>query len=275
MLQINDEMIHYWSKINDVVRMALDDDGFIEEMESVSEPNSFQPRLLPVELSFILALLGWIIIGSTLNVVIFNSFPLKLATSEWQLSLIGALLNSSFALLVGVTMIVFAQCLNVEDQTLKNWQLLASRFAALFAALLVLIIPFQYFLGARFLKQQTISTVAAVSNLQGIAKGISAVNSEAQLRAYVGSLPNPPSLPAKFDAAFPVIKNRAIENIKAQINAIDTNTKLQKSEAFQVFLKEAIRNTAQAILMAAAFSLIASASGKASNKVTRFFTAIL
>jgi hypothetical protein len=108
--------------------MALVHDGFIEEMESVSEPNSFQPRL-PVELSFILALLGWIIIGSTLNVVIFNSFPLKLATSEWQLSLIGALLNSSFALLVGLTMIVFAQCLIAEDQTLKNWQLLASRFA--------------------------------------------------------------------------------------------------------------------------------------------------
>jgi len=254
--------------------MALDHDGFIEEMESVSEPNSFQHRL-PVELSFILALLGRIIIGSTLNVVIFNSFPLKLATSEWQLSLIGALLNSSFALLVGLTMIVFAQCLIAEDQTLKNWQLLASRFAALFAILLVLIIPFQYFLGARILKQQTISTVAAVSNLQGIAKGISAVNSEPELRSYVASLPNPPALPAKFDAAFPVIKQRAIENISAQINAATYNSEIQKSQALQVFLKEGIRNTAQAILMAAAFSLIASTSGKASNKVTRFFTAIL
>jgi len=78
----------------------------------------------------------------------------------------------------------------------------------LFAILLVLIIPFQYFLGARILKQQTISTVAAVSNLQGIAKGISAVNSEPELRSYVASLPNPPALPAKFDAAFPVIKQR-------------------------------------------------------------------
>jgi hypothetical protein len=43
-----------------------------------------------------------------------------------------------------------------------------------------------------------------------IAKGISAVNSEAELRAYVASPPNAPALPAKFDAAFPVIKQGAI-----------------------------------------------------------------
>jgi len=67
--------------------------------------------------------------------------------------LIGLLLSSSFPLLVGISLIVFAQFLNLNDQTLQRWKLLAARFAALFAVLLVLIIPLQFFLGQRILKQ--------------------------------------------------------------------------------------------------------------------------
>jgi hypothetical protein len=177
--------------------------------------------------------------------------------------------------LVGISLIVFAQFLNLNDQTLQHWKLMAARLAALFAVLLVLIIPLQFFLGQRIFKQQTTSTAEAVDNLQKIARRISGLNSEEQLRVYVGSLPNPISLPAKFDAAFPVIKNRAIENIKAQINAINNNVQLQKTEAFQTFLKEAIRNVAHAILMATAFSIVANLAGGAGNLVTRFLTTIL
>jgi len=71
------------------------------------------------------------------------------------------------------------------------------------------------------------------------------------------------------------MKNRAIENIKAQVNAINANIELQKSEATQTFLTEVIRNTAQAIMMAAAFSIVANISGGANNKVTRFFYSII
>jgi hypothetical protein len=42
-----------------------------------------------------------------------------------------------------------------------------------------------------------------------------------------------------------------------------------------VFLKEAIRNTSQAILMAAAFSALANLSGKSGNAVTKFFYELL
>ena len=189
--------------------------------------------------------------------------------------MIGFLLSSSFPLLVGISLIVFAQFLNLNDQTLQRWKLLAARFAALFAVLLVLIIPLQFFLGQRILKQQATSTDEAVNNLQEIARRISDLNSEEQLRVYVGSLPNPISLPAKFDAAFPVIKNRAIENIKAQINAINNNAQLQKTEALQTFLKEAIRNAAHAILTATAFSIVDSVAGGSGNKVIRFLAARL
>ena len=72
-----------------------------------------------------------------------------------------------------------------------------------------------------------------------------------------------------------MIKERAIENIKAQINAAQNSIEIQKSQALQVFLKEAIRNTAQAILMAAAFSALANLSIGTNNAVTRFFCSLL
>lgn len=150
-----------------------------------------------------------------------------------------------------------------------------SRFAAWLAVLMLVIIPLQFILGLRALNQQTIPAAQAIAKLKDIAKGINNVNSEPELRAYVASLPNPPALPSKFDAAFPVIKERAIQNINAQINATANNAELQKSQALQVFLKEAVRNTAQAILMATAFSVLANLSGRASNIVTRFIYSLV
>jgi len=246
-----------------------------EEIGLVSESDSDRRKRLWLRTSFAVAVVGWLIIGSTLNTIIFNSFPLKLATPEWQLSLIAALLSSGFAFLVGAMLIALALLFNPKEQVLQKWQRTVSRLSGLFAILLVTMIPLQFFLGSRALNSQTINSFEAINNLKGVVKGINAVNSEPELRAYVASLPNPPALPAKFDAAFPVIKQRAIENITAQINAGTNNIEIQKSQGLQMFLKEAIRNTSQAILMAAAFSAIANLSGRSGNAVTKFFDGLL
>ena len=246
-----------------------------EELESMAESDSIRRRRIRSKSSFTLALLGWLIVGSALNSIIFASFPLRIATVEWQLNLIGSILSSSLNILIGSTLIIIAQLFNAEERKLQTWQVMVSRFAAWLAVLLIIIIPLQFFLGSRALKQQAIPAAEAVNKLKDIAKGISNVNSEPELRAYVASLPNPPALPSKFDAAFPVVKERAIQNINARINATVNNTELQKSEALQVFLKEAVRNTAQAILMATAFSILANLSGRATNVVTRFIYSLI
>jgi hypothetical protein len=246
-----------------------------EELELMAESDSVRRRRIRSKSSFTLALLGWLIVGSALNSIVFASFPLKIATVEWQLNLIGSILSSTFNILIGSTLIIVAQLFNTKEKTLQNWQLIVSRFAAWLAVLLIIIIPLQFFLGSTALKQQAIPATEAVNKLKDIAKGISNVNSESELRSYMASLPNPPALPSKFDAAFPVVKERAIQNINAQINATVNNADLQKSQALQVFLKEAVRNTAQAILMATAFSILANLSGRATNIVTRFIYSLI
>ena len=246
-----------------------------EQIELINESHAARRARLWSKTSFTLAVLGWLIIGSALNTIIFNSFPLKLTTPEWHLSLIAALISSGFPFLVGAVLIALALLFNPKENILQKWQRTVIRLSGLFAILMVLVIPLQFFLGSRALNGQTSRAFEAINNLKTIATRISVVNSEPELRVYVASLPNSPALPAKFDAAFPVIKQRAIENIKAQINAAQNNVEAEKSQALQVFLKEAIRNTAQAILMAAAFSALANLSSGKKNAVTRFFCSLL
>jgi hypothetical protein len=82
--------------------MAAQDNNLIQADQLLNESISSRRSLLRSESSFTLALLGWLFVGSTLNGMIFNSLPIKLAIPEWQLSLIGLLLNSTFPLLVGI-----------------------------------------------------------------------------------------------------------------------------------------------------------------------------
>jgi hypothetical protein len=245
-----------------------------EELHLIYESASEGPSRLKAKTAAAISMIGWLLIGFSLNAIIFSSFPVKLATPEWQLNLIAALISSSPSLLIGATLIALALVVNPEEQILKDWNLAVARSASWLAVVMVLIIPLQFYQGSRALKNQTNSAYEAINKLKSISKGISRLNSEADLRLFVASLPNAPRLPAKFDAAFPVIKQRAIENIQAQINAATENLELQKSQATQVFLKEAIRNTAQLILLSAAFSALAGLHARSTNAIARFFQSL-
>ena len=214
-------------------------------------------------------------IGFSLNTIIFNSLPLKLATPEWQLNLIASLLSASTFLLIGATLITLALVFNPEERILKDWNLTAARSASLFAIVLLLIIPLQFYLGSVSLRKQANSALESINKLKTTVAAIKNLNSEAELRLYAASLPDAPNLPAKFDAEFPVIKQRAIDNIQAQINNATENLSTRKIEATQVFLKEAIRNTAQAILASAAFSALASLNPRSRNAITKMFAKLM
>lgn len=246
-----------------------------EEIELFIDSDAEQPRRQKSKIATVIAIVGWLLIGFNVNAVIFSSFPLKLALPEWQLNFIVQLLSASTSFLIGATLIAISTSISPQERMLKDWSRIASRLAALFAVVLVLSIPTQFYLGSRALKNQTIKSYETVNMLRTMVKGISAANTEAEFRLYLSSLTNPPALPDKLDAPFPVFKQRAIEIVQSKINAASENIQLQKSESLQVFLKEVIRNTAQSILMAAAFSAIAGLNSKAGNPITRLLESFL
>ncbi|MEI6616640.1 MAG: hypothetical protein WCL59_08695, partial [Cyanobium sp. ELA507] len=71
---------------------------------------------LKAKTALTIATIGWLMIGFSLNTIIFNSFPLRLATPEWQLNLIASLLSSSTFLLIGATLITLALVFNPEER---------------------------------------------------------------------------------------------------------------------------------------------------------------
>jgi hypothetical protein len=247
---------------------ADENDVFIEsDTESRSR--------LKAKVAIAIALIGWLLIGFNINSILFNSFPLKLTQPEWQLDFIAQLLSTCTSFLFAATLITLSQVFNPKEQILKDWNRTLTRLASLFAVVLVLSIPLQFYLGSRVLSNRTISAFESINKIKSIVKQVSSINSEADFRLYVGSLPNPQQLPAKFNVPFSVVKQRALENLQGQVNTATENMQTQKSQALQTFLKEAVRNTAQCILMAAAFSVLAGLNPKSANIVTRLFDKLL
>jgi len=246
-----------------------------DEIDVFIESDTESRSRLKAKVAIAIALIGWLLIGFNINSILFNSFPLKLTQPEWQLDLITQLLSTSTSFLFAATLITLSQVFNPKEQILKNWNRTLTRLASLFAVVLVLSIPLQYYLGSRVLNNRTISAFESINKIKSIVKQVSTINSEADFRIYVGSLPNPQPLPAKFNVPFSVVKQRALENLQGQVNAATENMQSQKSQALQTFLKEAVRNTAQCILMAAAFSVLAGLNPKSANIVTRLFDKLL
>jgi hypothetical protein len=246
-----------------------------DQIDDFIESDSNEHNRIMARTSRAIALIGWLLIGFNLNGVIFSSFPLKLAQPEWQLNLITKFLSISTSLLLGAMLVTLALIFNPKEQILINWNRRVTRLASLFAVALVLSIPLQFYLGSRALTNQTKSAYVRINNLKSLVKGINSTNSENDLRLYLATLPNQPKLPDKFDAPFPVIKQRAIANLQAEINTAIENAKTQKSETLQVFLAEIIRHSAQCILIAAAFSALVSLNPQSANFVTKFFDSLI
>ena len=247
----------------------------IEETENVIPTESSKISRLRIKFSHVIAIAGLIVVASTINSVIFSVLPVLLQSPEWQLSLIGTFLSSAIPLLIGSVLVCLGSALNHRDKRLENWRNFITAFAAVFSIVLVVILPLQYYCGKRVLDLQATQGLDEINQLNTIKKGLQAVSSEPELRSFVASLPNAPALPATFDLPLPALKAKAIESVQSRINLRSNNLEARKSLALQAFLKEAIRNTIQAILMAVAFSSLASLSPKSMNLVTRFFSRFL
>jgi hypothetical protein len=201
-----------------------------------------------------IAIGGWVLIGFSLNFLLFSSFPLRLAFPDWQLNQITGLLSTAPNILIGTLLVCLARRLSPEDDLLAKRTGFLRRASSWLAILLVLLIPIQLYLGFQLLRIQEGEGQATLKTWRKQLATIQTLTSEAELRSFVANLPNSPGLPAKFDAPFPVVKQRGIDNFTARINALQTRLESEKSQRLANFLPLALRNTIQALLMAIAFA---------------------
>jgi hypothetical protein len=207
------------------------------------------------------ALVGWVLIGSTLSSLIFGSLPVRLVDPEWQLRLISGILGSSPIFLIGTLLVCGAQLLNTRSQKLLQRAQFLRLASGWLAVLLLVLIPFQFYAGHRASGVVQASENEGIQLVKRIIKGVKASNNEPELRSFLASLPSPPPVPAKFEAPFAEIKQRLLTNFEGRLNALNYQAGLLRSQRLEKFIADATRNSVQALLMAIAFTGIAAESG--------------
>lgn len=214
--------------------------------------------------SLYLALGGWAVILSALTSFLFAIFPLKLAQPVWQLNTVSTLLGASANILIGSLLISLARLFNPKDVQLKRNAALIRKLSGLFAVLMLVLIPFSLYAGTRAIKANEAASKIALNQWQKQLSAVQAMSSEAEMRGWAASLPEPPVLPAVFDAPFPVIKQRMLDSLTGKVNSVQSQIEENFRGQWLSFLNDFARNSIQSLLMALAFSAL-SGRGPVSN----------
>lgn len=210
-----------------------------------------------------LSIIALVLFLTNLNLFLYSLLPFKLLDPSWQLKLLGSLITfCSPALIAGVIGCI-ALTLNRKDKKIRARAAWISKIAALLSIILLLALPLQLYAGFKVLRAQKAAGAEQLRTSRTLASNVQATTNEQEFRYLVMNLPTQPPLPERFDAPFPVIKERALINLRAGINRLENELQAQNNRNNQLFIAESIRNGVQALLLSLGFvSLQGLLSGK-------------
>jgi len=234
----------------------LIDDYLPNEDDSNSTKSRERTRFKTNLIANVISLLGWLIIASNLISFIFAALPIKIADPAWLLSRISSILSIGFPTLIGFLFVCIAPYLNPKSQLSSKRARFIVKVARFMTILMLLLIPVQFFVGSKALKASSANLQTAIKELKKVRAGISLSQNEEQMRTFLRSLQDSPTLPAKFNESFPIIKERAVANLTSKINAATTQGEDENRINLQAFLLDAIRNTFQCLLIATGFAAV-------------------
>lgn len=214
-------------------------------------------RSVPKRVAQCLQVSAFLIAISSLNTFLFSLFPFNASRSTWLLAMSTSALSAATPLLISFLLIACAAGFDPNNRPITSRLKFICRASWWISLLIIILIPIQIVSGIRALQAQTQLILGEVVELKNIIKGIKATGNEAELRTFMASLPNPPKLPAKFDAPFPMIKANAIINLEATVNRALNDAETQRRDNSQSLIREYVRNAIQSLLLAAAFSMLA------------------
>jgi hypothetical protein len=200
---------------------------------------------------------AFLIAFSSLNTFLFSLFPFNGSRSTWLLAMSASALSAATPLLISFLLIACAAGFDPKSRPITSRLKFICRASWWISLFMIILIPIQIVSGIRALQAQTQLILGEVVELKNIINGIKATGNEAELRAFMASLPSPPKLPAKFDAPFPVIKANAITNLEGTVNRALYDAETQRRNNSQNLIREYVRNAIQSLLLAAAFSMLA------------------
>jgi len=187
---------------------------------------------------------------------LLNVVPPQFTEPAWQLNLISLITSGGMGALLGALLISVAHLFNLADRQIQNRALLVRTLASWVALGWLLLIPLQLFLGVRLINRQVGEELAQIQNVQRISRAVRNATTEDELRAALAKLPNTPQLP-RLTVPLEVGKANVLAQLQKDINAFENRQSQGSSNRWQTWMKEALRNSLQAFVLAAGFLAIA------------------
>jgi len=209
------------------------------------------------ELAKLLSLLGFVCVGTGINLFLFSSFPWKLLDPAWQLNIISSLLASSPYILLGFFLIYLARFFDKLNTRYKEHISAVRKASSIISVGLLLLIPLQFVSAHLLIKKTKAQDAAAITIWRKSIQAIEGSINEQDFRTIVANLDGSDKLPAVFDAPFPIIKERALTNLRSRFNIQKNRSDDNIMTMWQNFLGSAAKNMLQMLMLYFGFKQIA------------------
>lgn len=210
-----------------------------------------QQHFLPWQLSFIATTLFGIF---TIQVV-SAGVPLRLVNPAWQLTVVGAILNSAFLPLLGLGLLHFTASLGNWDQSLARALRWSTRLAVPVCLGFLLMIPLQWSallqINGRLDAQQQRELGSLESLVASLRQVVSQSGSTEDLFSRLQSLSAPPPPASYRSLSFPVLRQRMQDDLRVAEGQLNQRRAAASRARFSKVVPAGSRNT----LLLLAFSL--------------------
>lgn len=186
---------------------------------------------------------------------LLNVVPPQFTEPAWQINLISLITSGGMGALLGALLITVAHLFNLSDRQIQNRALLVRTLASWVALGWLLLIPLQLFLGVRLINTQAGQEIAQIENLKGITRAVRNATTEQELRAAMAKVPNTPPLPS-LTVPLEVAKANLLSQFQKNISTFENRQEQESSNRWQTWLKEALRNSLQCLVLATGFLAI-------------------
>ena len=206
--------------------------------------------------SQVLSMIGLVIIASAVNLFVFSILPPQILRADWQLRATSAFLSISVSLLTGSLLIFLASLISSEGVAIKRNMALMRLLARWIPILMLVMIPITFYAGFTTINAQVRQSRAELSTWNDQLINVKALRSEADMRRWAASLPNPPQFPQPLTMPFAAMKERMVDQLAGKVNSIQNQIDANTSAAWNSFLTEFLRNSIQALITAFGFRVI-------------------
>ena len=211
-----------------------------------------------VEVSQPVLYIGWALIGSGLNTILFSLLIYK-DQVDLVLALASSILTAATPFLLGCVLICCSLVMNPSDSRHRNHANLVRACCRWYAFVLIAFVPIQFIVGAQAVSKVSSENLRSLEQRKWVIQNLKAAENEKQFRNFISNLPDRPQIPEKFEDSYVAIRTRVVKSLMRQYRLIEISIQRNNELREKRFFVEIFKNSVQSFLIAAGLWSLRSA----------------